>query len=159
MITVYREWANRNLIYEPERPQVPSSPNPILVSYIAKGLLPYRGLGSGIKRVLEDWPETEFTDDRDGNLFIATVHRKELESSPKPEISSETIESSPKSSPKTEDQIVELIRRDATISTKQLGETLGISKRAVLKQIQKLKAQERLERIGSAKGGHWEVIA
>ena len=51
--------------------------NPILVSYIAKGLLPYRGLGSGIKRALEDWPEIEFTDDRDGCLFIATVHRNE----------------------------------------------------------------------------------
>ncbi|MBK9229699.1 MAG: putative DNA binding domain-containing protein [Anaerolineae bacterium] len=51
--------------------------NPILVSYIAKGLLPYRGLGSGIKRALEDWPEIDFTDDRDGCLFTATVHRKE----------------------------------------------------------------------------------
>jgi ATP-dependent DNA helicase RecG len=36
--------------------------NPILVSYVAKGLLPYRGLGSGIKRAMEDWPEIEFTD-------------------------------------------------------------------------------------------------
>ena len=34
--------------------------NPILVSYVAKGLLPYRGLGSGIKRVLEAWPQIEF---------------------------------------------------------------------------------------------------
>lgn len=34
--------------------------NPILVSYIAKGMLPYRGLGSGIKRALEDWPEIDF---------------------------------------------------------------------------------------------------
>ena len=52
--------------------------NPILVSYIAKGLLPYRGLGSGIKRALENWPEIDFSDDRDGCLFTATVHRKEL---------------------------------------------------------------------------------
>jgi len=27
--------------------------NPILVSFVAKGLLPYHGLGSGIKRALE----------------------------------------------------------------------------------------------------------
>jgi len=46
---------------------------PILVSYIAKGLLPYRGLGSGIKRALEAWPEIDFFDDRDGCLF--TVKR------------------------------------------------------------------------------------
>ena len=59
--------------------------NPILVSYIAKGLLPYRGLGSGIKRALEDWPEIDFSDDRDGCLFTATVHRKELVGSAEPE--------------------------------------------------------------------------
>jgi ATP-dependent DNA helicase RecG len=41
---------------------------PILVSYAAKGLLPYRGLGSGIKLALEDWPDISFTDDRDGLL-------------------------------------------------------------------------------------------
>ncbi len=50
--------------------------NLILVSYIAKGLVPYRGLGSGIKRALKEWPEIEFADDRDGCLFTATVRRK-----------------------------------------------------------------------------------
>jgi len=48
------------------------------VSYIAKGLLPYKGLGSGIKRALDDWPEIDFTDDREECLFTATVHRKEV---------------------------------------------------------------------------------
>jgi ATP-dependent DNA helicase RecG len=57
--------------------------NPILVSYVAKGLLPYHGLGSGIKRALDDWPEIDFTDDRDGLLFTATVHRKETKVSEK----------------------------------------------------------------------------
>jgi ATP-dependent DNA helicase RecG len=57
--------------------------NPILVSYAAKGMLPYRGLGSGIKRALEAWPEIDFTDDRDGCLFTVTVHRKVGENLPK----------------------------------------------------------------------------
>lgn len=39
-----------------------------------------------------------------------------------------------------------------------MGETLGISKWAVLKQIDNLKEQGRIRRIGPAKGGHWEVI-
>jgi predicted HTH transcriptional regulator len=59
---------------------------------------------------------------------------------------------------KTEDRIVDLIRQDNTVSTEQLGKLLGISKRAVLKQIDKLKNQGRLRRIGPAKGGHWEVL-
>ena len=51
--------------------------NPILVSYVAKGMLPYKGLGSGIKRALEDWPHITFTDDHDGCLFTASVYRDE----------------------------------------------------------------------------------
>ena len=57
--------------------------NPILVSFIARGLLPYRGLGSGIKRALEDWPYIDFIDDRDGGLFTAPIHRKWQEGSEK----------------------------------------------------------------------------
>jgi len=49
--------------------------NPILVSYVAKGLLPYHGLGSGIKRALQHWPAIDFYDDHDGCLFTAVVHR------------------------------------------------------------------------------------
>jgi len=39
-------------------------------------ILPYRGLGSGIKRALDAWSEIDFIDDQDGCLFTATVHRK-----------------------------------------------------------------------------------
>jgi len=54
--------------------------NPILVSYAAKGLLPYHGLGSGIKRALAKWPQIDFTDDREGCLFTVTIHRPALPS-------------------------------------------------------------------------------
>ncbi|MCW5210387.1 putative DNA binding domain-containing protein [Desulfobulbus sp. N3] len=53
--------------------------NPILVSYVAKGLLPYHGLGSGIKRALSAWPDIEFQDDHEGCLFTAIIYRKPLE--------------------------------------------------------------------------------
>lgn len=65
--------------------------------------------------------------------------------------------SSPISSSKTEDRILQMLRDDPKYSAQQLGDALEISKRAVLKQIEKLKQQGRLSRIGSAKGGHWEV--
>lgn len=129
--------------------------NPILVSYVAKGLLPYHGLGSGIKRALEAWPRIDFSDDHDGCLFSATVHRMPVEdlnlvlSSPK---------SSPNSSPKTEDRILEMVQHNASVTTSVMAAALGITKRAVLKQVDKLKAQNRLRRVGSKKGGRWEVI-
>ena len=65
-----------NLTVEKIRTGISNIRNPILVFYIAKGLLPYHGLGSGIKRALDKWPDIEFTDDHDRSLFIATVHRK-----------------------------------------------------------------------------------
>ena len=53
--------------------------NPILVSYVAKGLLPYHGLGSGIKRAIDQWKKIDFTDDRDGCLFTVKIHRNIIE--------------------------------------------------------------------------------
>jgi ATP-dependent DNA helicase RecG len=129
--------------------------NPILVSYVAKGLLPYHGLGSGIKRSLDQWPDINFNDDRDGCLFTATVHRKLINELETPKSSPE---SSPESSPKTENQIIGLIQQDPYITTEQLGKTIGITKRAVLKQIHKLKNEGRLKRVGSNKSGQWELL-
>ena len=65
-----------NLTVEKIRTGSSNIRNPILVSYVAKGLLPYHGLGSGIKRALTLWPKIDFCDDRDGCLFVATVHRQ-----------------------------------------------------------------------------------
>ncbi|RZB31346.1 MAG: hypothetical protein SRB2_04871 [Desulfobacteraceae bacterium Eth-SRB2] len=118
--------------------------NPILVSYIAKGLLLYRGLGSGIKRALEAWPEIDFADDRDGCLFTATVHRK-------------AVKSSGKTSGKTKEHIIALLRELSAATIPELADKFGVTTRAVEKQIAKLKESGRLRRIGPAKGGHWEV--
>ena len=50
--------------------------NPILASFVAKKLLAYRGLGSGIRRSLEEWPDIDFFDDREGCTFKVVVHKK-----------------------------------------------------------------------------------
>ena len=49
--------------------------NPILASFVAKGLLPYRGLGTGVRRALQDWPRIQFIDDRDNYLFTSLIER------------------------------------------------------------------------------------
>jgi ATP-dependent DNA helicase RecG len=48
--------------------------NPILTSYATK-VLPYRGLGTGVLRALKEYPDIEFVDDRDGNLFRVVIKR------------------------------------------------------------------------------------
>lgn len=49
--------------------------NPILASFAPK-VLPYRGLGSGIKRAIKAYPDIEFIDDRAGNAFKAIIKRR-----------------------------------------------------------------------------------
>jgi len=66
-----------NLTVERIRLGISNIRNPILVSYISKGILPYKGLGSGIKRALELWPEIDFVDDREGCQFTAIIRKKE----------------------------------------------------------------------------------
>jgi ATP-dependent DNA helicase RecG len=48
------------------------SRNPVIASYAA-GLLPYSGIGTGIRRALTLYPNIQFEDDRDGNQFKVTI--------------------------------------------------------------------------------------
>ena len=136
--------------------------NPILVSYIAKGLLPYRGLGSGIKRALEDWPEIDFSDDRDGCLFTATVHRKEVDLDTEVEADGERKPGkSPGKSPgkRLIRVILLLLRENPRLAIPDLATRIGKSESAVERAIRRLREQNRiLRRVGPDKGGHWDVI-
>ena len=49
--------------------------NPILASFATK-VLPYRGLGNGIRRALKAYPDIEFVNDFDGNLFTVVFKRR-----------------------------------------------------------------------------------
>jgi ATP-dependent DNA helicase RecG len=46
--------------------------NPILATFATK-ILPYRGLGNGIRRAVKAYNSIEFHEDKDGNLFKVTV--------------------------------------------------------------------------------------
>ncbi len=48
--------------------------NPVLASFATK-ILPYRGLGNGIRRALQAYPNITFTDDHEGNLFKVIIAR------------------------------------------------------------------------------------
>ena len=99
-------------------------------------MLPYRGLGSGITRALEAWPEMDLVDDRDGCLFTATVHRK---------------------MGKTSGKILAALKEDGHLTIPELASMIGVTERSIERNIRKLQEQGLLRRIGPAKGGHWEV--
>ncbi|HED38184.1 MAG TPA: winged helix-turn-helix transcriptional regulator [Ignavibacteria bacterium] len=52
--------------------------------------------------------------------------------------------------------MIDYINKDNKITTHQLSDLVGISQRKIKENIQKLKEKGILQRIGSAKGVHWE---
>ena len=135
------------------------------LSQVAKGLLPYHGLGSGIKRALVKWPAIDFTDDHDGCLFTATVHRKLVEELElvdiAPEVSLKVETSSGKrqeSVGKASGKILDACREKPSITIPELAELIGITERSVQRNMQNLQKHGLLRRIGGRKEGHWEVM-
>ena len=59
---------------------------------------------------------------------------------------------------KTEKMIIDMMRETPTISVKLMCANLNLSRNAITKQIEKLKTQYRVRRIGPDKGGHWRVV-
>ncbi|MFA8020497.1 winged helix-turn-helix transcriptional regulator [Bremerella cremea] len=54
--------------------------------------------------------------------------------------------------------IVDRMRQDPEITIPELAERLGRSVSAIEKQIRQLKDEKLINRVGSAKGGHWTIL-
>lgn len=54
--------------------------------------------------------------------------------------------------------LLRLLKAHPGLTAKQAAEQLGLSPRAVEKQLAALKAAGRLRRVGPNKGGHWQVV-
>ena len=62
-----------------------------------------------------------------------------------------------KSNQKSDQKIYDLMREDSKITIKELALRLGMSESGIKKVITRLKKEGKIERVGSAKGGHWEI--
>ena len=119
--------------------------NPINVPYVAKGILPYRGLGSGIKRALDEWQDIDFIDDREGCLFIVTVRRiKPVDTRKKPK---EVGEKVGEKLTQNQQSIIQGIIDNPYVSAKELSKIVGISSRKIEDNIKKLKVLGVLMRV------------
>ncbi|MCX5806606.1 MAG: putative DNA binding domain-containing protein [Proteobacteria bacterium] len=120
--------------------------------------------GRGMRLILAEEPTVQFSEV--AHLFIAAFSRpsfaepdKTIDKTTAPKEPEQiTEESSGKSSGKTEEQIIALFSVNGKLTIPELAETLGVTTRAIEKQIARLRGQGRLRRVGPAKGGHWEVV-
>ncbi len=130
--------------------------NPILASFVAKGMLPYRGLGSGVPRAVEAWPNIDLHDDRDGGMFVATVRWETGSTGEQNRGTTQT--STQKTTQTTTQKTLELIEHDPGMTRQAMAASLGITPDGVKYHLTKLQRQGRIRRIGPDNGGHWEIV-
>lgn len=83
------------------------------------------------------------------------VYRKSIDDTP---ISGEKPQKSREKKVKSREKIMTMLSQDNTLSAATLAERIGITAKAVEKQIAALKADGVLRRIGPDKGGYWQVV-
>ena len=55
-------------------------------------------------------------------------------------------------------RILKLLQTEPKLSARELAVRLDLTLRAIELQLAKLKADQKLRRIGPNKGGHWEIV-
>ena len=70
----------------------------------------------------------------------------------------EMAESNQKSKQKSNQKIVAAMRQTPSVTIKELQDITGLSESGVKKVIRQLQADSVVQRVGGAKGGHWEII-
>ena len=62
-----------------------------------------------------------------------------------------------KMSGKMSGKIIEMITENANITIPEIATVLEVTERTVERAINKLKTENKIERIGAKKGGYWEI--
>lgn len=70
----------------------------------------------------------------------------------------ESKKSDHKSIQKSDQKILELIRRNKEITIMQMCDKMQMSESGIKKILTKLKSENKLKRVGSLKAGHWEIV-
>ncbi|WP_276965085.1 Fic family protein [Metallibacterium scheffleri] len=102
--------------------------NPTLSEHAFR-LLPYRGLGSGIPRALDEWPQIELIDEVSGNQFTARVQRPKAQWAGAGEQATEQV------TEQVAEQVAEQVRRlclalgQEAKGTKELMQSLNLKHR------------------------------
>ncbi len=112
--------------------------------------------GSGYLRVrkeVADYPTMTFEYRESGDGYLVRLEYSEQRVESQPRVGERVGEKL------TDNQslILDLMQKNASISAGQIAKEIGISMRKTEENIKKLREKGWLERVGSARGGHWKV--
>jgi Fic family protein len=121
------------------------------------GLIPSRILSDGKEEYIKALVATRENDDlsifrmyMQGVVERQLTHEIEL-------YQKNFAEDLPSESGRTSEKIIALLRENPRHTTRTLAAAVGITAKGIEKQLARLKASGKIARIGSAKGGHWQV--
>jgi ATP-dependent DNA helicase RecG len=132
--------------------------NPVLASFAAKGVLPYRGLGTGIRRAIADWPAVDLIDDREACTFTAIVRLQSPTTAPTTTGNAPLTQAgAPINAPLTDIQrnMLGLMAANPAISYDAMAAALGCDRTTIMRNVQSMKKAGVLRREGSKKSGRW----
>lgn len=110
--------------------------NPTLSEHAFR-LLPYRGLGSGIPRALDEWPQIELIDEASGNQFTARVQRPQAQWSRAGEQVTDPLTG------QVTDQVAAQVTEQVTEQVRRLCMTLGQEAKGTKELMQLLNLRHR----------------
>ncbi|PWD97743.1 ATP-binding protein [Marinilabilia rubra] len=126
-----------------------STPRNKLIADFCKSIGIIEKYGSGIQRVIryfndEGLPLPHFKNISEG--FLVTVFTNE-----KTNVTENVTE-------KREFQILNILRENNVITTSELAKLLNVTRRTIARDIEKLKIEGMIKRLGPDKGGRWRVL-
>ena len=107
-------------------------------------------VGSGIRNVGKYLPlyskqgKFEFIED---DMFVTNVY-----------VGEPTLQATQKSSQKTAQKIIELIKDNPQITRKEMAKLIGITEDGIKYHLINLRKHSKIQRIGYDKGGYWEIL-
>jgi len=130
-----------------------STPRNKMVADFCKDLGLIEKYGSGIRRVITLFKEAGLPLPKLEQIsggFNVTVYSKTFERVDSDKVGDKLSE--------TQKRILSLMQQNPSVSAQRLSEEIGISKRKIEENIRTLRERNKIERIGNAKSGHWEVL-
>lgn len=136
-----------------KHPSIPHNPH-IASAFFRAGYI--EAWGRGIEKINNECitakvPVPEFNYLFGGMMITFKTNNQELLTEVQPKKSIRILK-------KTSERIIELIETNGDITIPEIADVIGISTRAIEKQIEKLQKEKRLERIGSKKIGQWKRL-
>jgi len=142
-----------------------STPRNKLIADFCKSIGLIEKYGSGIRRIVEYFTEAqlhrpEFRNISDG--FMVTVFAENSKISPNnvpDNVPDDVPDNVPDNVPdERRKKILQTIIRKSDITIKELSRIFHVNTKTIKRDLENLKSQKKINRIGPDKGGHWEII-